>query len=174
MDVESIVDLHRPSTKISTPLPTDDKQPSEAESAEPKDDTTVAEKTSKPEGEEGKRDTEESAELEEGGGEKSAPVASEDQLQEDKGEKESVELTGEPVVVTEAEGLEMEKSEDKGEKIGEEGATGPPKVTPVQEESVVIVSNEDSGTELTKIFLEAFRRYDKKIQFSFLMSMNVL
>ena len=162
VDVESIVDLHRSPAKISTPLP-DDKQPSEAESAEPKEDTTTAGEVSKPtvsEGEEGKRETEESAELEEDD-EQSSPVASEEQLREDAGEKESVEPAGEPAVTEE--GLEMEKSEGKEEKSVEEGITGPPEVFPAQaEESVVIVNSEDSGTELTKILLEAFRRYTYK------------
>lgn len=153
------MNLHRSPAKTSTPLP-DDKQPSEAESAEPKEDTTTAGETSKPtmsEGEEGKRETEESAELKEGG-EQTSPVASEEQLREDAGEKESVEPAGEPAV-TEKD-LEMEKSEGKEEKLGEEGVIGPPEVFPAQvEESVMIVNSEDSGTELTKILLEAFRRY---------------
>ena len=145
------MDLHRSPAKISTSLPTDDKKPTESESTEfePKDDSATYTK-----GEEKKEISEEPAE----DGEQSPLVASEEQLKEEK-EPAEVEPTGEPEVTekeglgTEAEG-EIQKASEEDARVSTEVVAAP------QEESIVIVSSEDSGTELTKILLEAFRRYD--------------
>ena len=142
--MESVVHLHPSPVKTSAPVA--DTQPTEPESAQPGDDQPLASDE-----EEEKQETEEPVESAEAG-KQSSPAASEEQLRED--EKEPAEATGEAEVIED--GLEMEKGE---EKRGEEGATESAGVVPVQEESVVIVDTEDSGTELTKILLEAFQRY---------------
>lgn len=169
MDVESTVDHHRSPAKTSIPLP-DGTQPTEVESTETKDDTTTVEETSQPmatEGEEEtKKETEETAELAEGG-EKSPPAEEEEQLKEGGGDKEPAETTREPEVTEE--GLETEES---GEKASEEGALRPPEAVPAHEESIVIMDSEDSSTELTKILLEAFRRYKKFLKSGVLDSIS--
>ena len=146
------MDLHHSPVKISIPLPTDDKKPTESESTEvePKDDSATY-----TEGEEKKEISEEPAE----DGEQSSPVGSEEQLKEEK-EPAEVEPTGEPEV-TEEEGLGTEAEGEIQKAIAsEEDTTVSTEVVGApQEESVVIVSSEDSETELTKILLEAFRRY---------------
>ena len=153
------MDLHRSPIKTSAPLPDGSHsiQPTERESIETKEDMTIAEETSQPtatQGEEEKKDTEETAELAEGG-KKSPQAVSEEQLREDEGEKEAAEPTREPEV-----GSGTEESGAKEEKASEEGVTRPREIVPAHEESIVIVDSEDSGTELTKILLEAFRRYN--------------
>jgi hypothetical protein len=142
-------------------LPADDKQPAKSESTElkPKDDSKESSQQPTATYTEGEEEEKKKSEASAEDGEQSSPIASENQLGEEK-ESTDVKLTREPEV-TEVEGLGMAESKAEGEKAGEEGATVLTELVPAaQEESVVIVSSEDSGTELTKILLEAFQRYN--------------
>ena len=152
VDVESVVNLRPSLTKIS-PLTLDGTKPTEP--AHSKDNAATKEETAQPAQSEGEERRKEVAELIEGG-QQSSPVVSEEQLRESEGEKEHAERIVKLEVTKEDNAKEGETKEQKASEKGVMAASL--EVASAQGESVVIIDSEDSGMELTKILLEAFRR----------------